>query len=75
MLQASDYLVTFYIYFTFIYLYFFYLRNGIAPSPQQKSAGWSLTLVSTVSNHPLAMDPLSCFLPTDFGHFIPEHSH
>lgn len=51
------------------------LHFGVVPSPDLGSAGWSLTLVSTVSNQPLAMDPLSSFLPTDFGHLIPEHSH
>lgn len=51
------------------------LHLGVVPSPDLGSAGWFLTLVSTVSNQPLAMDLLSSFLPTDFGHLIPEHSH
>lgn len=48
-------------------------RGTLPPDPE--SVARSLTLVSTVSNHPLVMDSLSRFLPIDFGHFMREHSH
>lgn len=41
------------------HLFVFILLPGVVPSPDLESAGWSLTLahcLSTVSNHPLAMD-------------------
>lgn len=59
-------LVTFHIHLT--------LWRGTLP-PDPESVTRSLTLVSTVSNHPLVMDSLSRSLPIDFSHFMREHSH